>query len=392
MSERIITLTGVPCFQNGKLLISGSIRAKDLIEIYEVDEWKLGREIEQQGCQRPPIRSHFQRIGRKLKDDKRLILPTALVLSANTNHDSPDENTVEIEHLPQMDLMRVIVPKDHKLRLVDGQHRVLGAAYAIGELDAVEMDTFHFPFVLMIARERVEEIRTFYEINTTSKKVSTDLALQLLNEWDKHTHSQLSKSDQWKVVAINVAMELNNDPQSVWYQSIYMSGTKMPNMVLTSTAFVRSLSPLLQISFLRREWEHAVDKTLPVKRICNLLNNYWNALKRAMPEPFEKEDRKNWYLQRNIGARVWHYVAPFIIEECMVKREKVSEITEDTIYAFISKYCGYGVLDYDIVWSYGSGETAKRLAIANLHTELSDNIIQDIEEHYLNVSGKEINY
>lgn len=395
-----ITITGVPVVQRKQIFITGSISAKDLLKIYEVDEWKRGRSIETQGCQRPPIKSHYQRIGRQLKDDVRTKLPTSITLSANNNEENPDKNTVQVEMNQKLNVMTIRIPSGNKLKIVDGQHRVLGAKYAIEELKANDIKDFQFAFVLMIANDRLEEIRTFYDINTTSKKVSTDLALQLLNDWNNNTHSKLTKTEKWKLVALNIAITLNDDPKSLWHKCIYMGNSKESG-IITSTAFVKSLGFLLNgLSFIKKDWENAGSEAEAGKKIAGLVNNFWEGLRFAMPNMFPEDlaEKDEWFVQKNVGVQVWHAVAPFILEECMLKREKIKDLTAANIGKFIKNYAGYGVDDAELVWEARnsrkglSGGEAASASSTKAYNEIARNIKNDIEANYVGLGKESVNY
>lgn len=390
--SRNITITGVPCFQRKEMLVTGSISAKDLIQVYEVDEWVLGKPVEEQGCQRPPIKSHYTSIGRKLKEDTTAKLPTSITLSANNKQDAPDKNTVKISHRIDINQVEVTIPAGHKLKIVDGQHRVLGAEYSIQDLKAKELEDFQFPFVLMINDDRLDEIRTFYEINTTGKKVSTDLALQLLNDWNNLKESaRLTKKEQWKLVALNIAMELNKDKESVWHNTINFS-LKNKDGLINATAFVNSLSPFLNsIAFVRKIWMDSTSEEQAGKKLAKLVNNYWTAISLVLPGCFPRDlkEKNNWYIQKNVGARVWNMVAPFILEECLIKREKQGDLSPENIAKFLKEYTGYGVKDAEVVWRSKrtgkgiNGGEASRASSTKAYREIANTIMSDIEQNYL---------
>jgi DGQHR domain-containing protein len=392
MSE--IVITGTLCYQHKKLLISATISLKDLLSVYEVDIWKMGRPIEEQGCQREPIQTHYKKLGRQMRDDEELLLPQSLLLSGNIKTgDESDKYSFRLEN--DGDVVRVIIPEGHKLRVVDGQHRVKGSEYAITELDQIALeDNFNFPIVIMIPDSRSEEIRSFLQINTKGRKVSTDLALHLLNELEKSKDSSLTKADQWQVIALKVAMLLNNDPKSPWHQTIYM-GSKGDTGLLTATSFVKSMRPVLyQIRFIKKDLEsQGADTDKVAQKIANLLNKYWNAIRRAIPGAFPEEltERLHWSIQKNVGVRVWHILAPFILEECMVMREKVKDITEVAIFKFLEKYSGYGVTDFEGVWSSKSGD-AVSAASTKYYTEIASMIQNDIQENYINQDNTSVTY
>ena len=250
--DRGLSLFGILGNQRGRKIVVGIIRAIDLIRFHEIDEWKPGKRIEEQGCQRPPVKAHYRKIGRKLKNNN-ATLPTSITLSANENiGEKENRNSIKVAVInKEIGLVRIDIPEGHLLKIIDGQHRSLALDYTIHDLmkndriGKIELENFQLPFVIIFAHDRVDEINLFYEINSTPKKVPTDLALQLLNEMNNNSDVRLSKSERWKLVALNVAMELNKNPNSVWYQNI--SEGQRKDEIASSTSFVSSLAPLLQI-------------------------------------------------------------------------------------------------------------------------------------------------
>jgi DGQHR domain-containing protein len=388
MSETI--LYGFIGDQRGRKVITGVINTEDLINIYEIDVWKPGKSIEEQGCQRHPVQSHFRKIGRKMKESNSW-LPTSITLSANLRRgDHDNENSVRIEILDEnKKLVKIVIPVGHKVRVVDGQHRILGLEYAIVELKQFELRNFQLPFVLMIVNDRIDEISSFYDINSTPKRVSTDLALQLLNEMKQNTNMKLTKGEKWKLVALNVSMALNKKADSVWYNNISVGQIK-DGEIASSTSFVTSLKPILEISFVKKIWENNLDEIEAGERIADLVSAYWNALKLLMPDAFPngKEEKEAWVVQKTPGFFSWHMVAPFVIDEYMIKREKIKEFTAESIADFIRSYADRSVKEYDEFWKASNREAgvtggdASRANSQKAFKELADQIKDEIESNY----------
>ncbi|MBT2734117.1 DGQHR domain-containing protein [Bacillus sp. ISL-7] len=387
MSETI--LFGFLGDQRGRKVITGVIDTEDLIDIYEIDVWKPGKPIDEQGCQRHPVQSHFRKIGRKMKEQNSW-LPTSITLSANLNKGEKESiNSIKIERTDTPNLVKIVIPEGHKLRVVDGQHRILGLEYAITDLKQFELKKFQIPFVMMIVNDRIDEITSFYEINSTPKRVSTDLALQLLNEMKQNTSMKLTKAEKWKLVALNVSMALSEKTDSVWYNNISVGQIK-DGEIASSTSFVTSLKPILEISFIKKIWENNLDEQDAGERIADLVNAYWNGLKRLMPDAFPetKEDKDKWVIQKTPGFFSWHMVAPFVIDEYMVKREKIKEFTPETIAEFMQKYADRSVKDYDEFWKASNREAgiqggdASRANSQKAFKELADQIKDEIESNY----------
>lgn len=399
MSER--TVYGFVGKQRDRNVITGVLKAEDLIAIHEIDVWKPGKPIEEQGCQRQPIQSHFRKIGRKLKEDERMWLPTSITLSANNGDgDASKKHSVKIEIVESEipDLVKIIIPKGHTLRVVDGQHRIKGLEYAIRDLKQDEIADFKLPFVLTLTDDRVDEIKTFYDINSTPKRVATDLALQLLNDMNTNEAVRLSKTEKWKLVALNVAMQLNKNPESVWYQNISIGQSKSGE-IASSTSFVASMRPILEISFIKRIWEQKSEDEAG-KRIADFVDAYWSALKQVMPKAFPEaaEEKSKWVIQKTPGIFAWHMVAPLIIDEFMIKREGIKSITPEVIADFVNDYGLMATSTYEEFWKGSNkvegnvGGYASRANSQKAFKELAEEIKDDISYNYEETNATDIEF
>lgn len=388
-------LLGVLATQRNRQVVSGVITAKDLIDIYEIDQWQPGKNIEEQGCQRPPITAHFRKIGRKLKNEEKTTLPTSITLSANLlTKKRENKNSIRLEKADGANkrLVEIVIPEGHKVRVVDGQHRILGLQYAIQDLKQKELESFELPFVIMLVEDRIDEIQSFYEINSTSKKVATDLALQLLNEMSQHSDIDLKKPERLKLVALNVAMELNQMPDSVWYKNISVG--HQGNEIASSTSFVTSLKPILNMSFIEKIWTVDIkDEVEAGAKIAPLVNNYWSALRIVMPELFPEptDEKEQWSIQKTPGFYTWNMVAPCVLEDFMFKREKNGNFTAEEIAAFLEKYARYALSHAEYLWKAGTGQGSKANSQKAVK-ELADIIKDDIEENYEEQFATEITF
>lgn len=394
MSEKV--LYGMMVNQRGRSVVTGVISTEELIDIHEIDVWKPGKKIEEQGSQRQPIQSHYRKIGRKLKDTQ-LWLPTSVTLSANLNSGEKEtKNSVRIEQTEFPPMVKLFIPEGHTLRVVDGQHRIKGLEYAIRDLKQHHLKDFELPFVLLITENRVDEIETFYDINSTPKRVATDLALQLLNDMNANASVKLTKTEQWKLVALNVSMALNEKPDSVWYQNISVGQSKNGE-IASSTSFVSSMRPILEISFVKKIWENN-DERVAGKKIADLVDAYWHALKELMPKAFpdQVEEKEKWVIQKTPGIFAWHMVAPLVIDEYMAKREKIREFTPEKIAEFINKYGELSINDYETFWKGSNksegviGGEAARANSQKAFKDLADTIKEDIESNYAEQEAEEI--
>lgn len=386
-TQQDLRLLGIVGIQNNKKVITGVFTAEEFLETYDIDIWRPGVPIEKQGCQRPPIQAHYRKLARRLKDPNAW-LPTSVVMSVNIEEVQelnrikivPLKITKEISNALNIDqnklnrLVMIIIPKGTKLRLSDGQHRALALNHAIATLGINRLKQMELPFVLMLVSNRIEEIMAFYEINSTAKKVSTDLSLQLLNELKEHQNRIITKTESWKLVALNVSMALNEHKSpvylknelgqyidrdgkplpkkhkkkeriikeykdSVWKNNISIGRTK-EGEIASSTSFVMSLKPILDIPFISSIWNNTDDLKEAGKRIADFVDNFWNALRILLPSAFpeETQDKNNFTIQKTPGFFIWNRVAAFVVTELMIKREKITDFGEKNIAAFLQEY------------------------------------------------------
>lgn len=359
IKEKDFVIKGVVGYQRDKMYITGNINIIDLVDAYQIDEWKPNTPIEKQGCQRQPIQSHFRKIGKRAKE-KDSFFPASIILSIRKE----DMNGIILKNDEKnAELISLIIPKEHnkKLSLLDGQHRIKGFEFILKEL--MKENVFQVPFVLVFPKDRVEEITWFYEINSKSKKIVTDLALQLLNEMTKgDTKLKLGKAEHWKLVATNVATTLNSTPDSVWYKSLSIGDNKKGETIASSNQFAQSLKPVLEIPFVKRLWEHEEDVILAGEKIARLVNSYWNALRTVMPDVFPKKlkAKQGFVIQKSGGISAWHIVAPTILETIMYNGPRqIRKFDTENIAEIVSSYGDTGVINSELFWKSGNGEASK---------------------------------
>ncbi|MGG2062126.1 MULTISPECIES: DGQHR domain-containing protein [Priestia] len=332
-----IVLFGTLAYQNGRKLITGFIMANDLISIHKLDKWEPGKPVNEQGAQREPIPTHYKKIGKNMKENNG-VMPTSILLSTIQGQDEK----IIVEEIINNRVVKITLKKGAKLKILDGMHRTLASEYAIYTLKAENLKDFNFPFVILYARDRVDEILAFFEINSKAKKVATDLALQLLNEINKHSDINLTKTEKWKLIALNVAMKLNEKPESVWFENISVGHSK-GDEIASSTSFVTSLKPILEIGFIKNIWNDDSKSEIEAgAEIAGFVDLYWNAIRDIIPEAFPeiKEDKHSWVIQKTPGFYSWHMVAPVIIQDYIIDKFGVTNIKKEHIKSLLENYGG----------------------------------------------------
>jgi len=312
--------------QNGRFLFITALPAKELIEKGQIDQWKpeinestldIDQLIGAQGYQRAPIRSHYTKVARYVYSNKDALLPTAILV--NCREKLPFE-----EDIPGSGFGTLDIEDKAKVFIVDGQHRIYGLRHAIDELGMNEIENFTLPVVIMNQVPKVEEMRHFFIVNSTQKKVRTDLAerlLRLISMKDPRVVTELKeRGKDWKIRAVKIIEAIVNDPRSVWYKRIKRPNEPArPEAVASEGSFSTSLRPVLISEFATNEEDNTV---------VSWINSFWSALKEMMPEAFE--DPKKYVIQKTPGMYTLHMVFPFILYECAkaqdFSKDKIKEI------------------------------------------------------------------
>lgn len=329
------------------------IPAKDLISYVKVDTWNPLLEetdpdvlLEKQGYQRTPIRSHYTKIGRYVTNDKNPFLPTSVLISArcDLSFDSIDESS----SLGFIAIDESCLP----LYSVDGQHRIEGLKYAINELGAERVNDFIVPVTIVEKMPKLSEIRQFHLVNSTQKKVRTDLADRLLRTIamkDRKFMDEITSSGKdWKVRAINIADLLNQRSDSPWYGRIKRPNAPKGNAIATETSFTTSLQYILNSEIVGLDTDEI---------IAERINSYWLALKDLMPEAFENPS--DFVIQKTPGMYSLHMVFPTVLIECLKKgdfsKNSMKEILErcsETCDADYWRSGGDGAAHYNSVGAF----------------------------------------
>lgn len=299
--------------QNGRVFYVAAIPAARLVELTKVDVWSAEKPYE--GYQRSPTKTRVRAIAKYVTEPD-AILPIGGLVNARPKGDQDADNAYGTVLRFEKDRAEgevafgtlTIPDSTGPLFIVDMQHRLAGLRMALeegqGELD-------DYPMVVTIADglSRLEEVEQFDLINTTQKKVRTDLARRLLAYQMKEDLDKALDLDQkqrlWEAKG-PVITDILNKKEGVWYQRILppnMSKKDMPTIVVRETSFVSSLKPVLQTPyFSRQNEEHAAE----------MISRFWEALRQVFPEAFETPE--NYSIQMTTGVSALHQIAPEVFE------------------------------------------------------------------------------
>jgi DGQHR domain-containing protein len=306
-----------------------SLVAGDLVDgMTQVDAWTLANK---NGYQRMPVQTRFRRIARYVtgKEGGRAILPQAVVLNAR------ETGVLEFEG-STAGLGKLRVPQGTTLWEVDGQHRLGGLRYAVEQNP--DFKDYPVPVVVTEGLDRLEEAVLFFVINTTQKRVPTDLAQRLIEQQMGDEVLKLkivAEGKDWIPRGTKIVDVLMKTPGHPWYGRIGIPGTKLAGVLIKQVSFVTSLKPILAGS---------IYGSLDPDETAQLLIRYWQALEEVYPEAFQATDE--YVIQKTVGVFPLHMIAPQVFD--MVRSEK-GRITKEGVVDVIR------ALDRELVDKYGGG-------------------------------------
>lgn len=307
--------------QNGHDLYMADLTAHDLLTHTKVDKWDATQPAFQRGYQREELQAHYNKVGRYLVADKNAILPTSILLSVR--------GEVTFEPLDENSTMGFLyIPEDAlPLYIVDGQHRVAGLRHAVVDLEDDKARNFTLPAVIMAGMPKFDEVQQFYIVNSTSKRIKTDLAERLLTEMADQDDTVkkekvIGKGKAHLLRAIKI-VDILNEQMGPWEGRIQqVNKRKVGDVMIAESSFTESLKPILLIPWVLRMSDAEVAK---------IINRYWSAIFNYIPDALANP--RNYSIQKTIGTYTWHLVAPAVLEVCRTdmdfSMEKMVDILSD---------------------------------------------------------------
>jgi DGQHR domain-containing protein len=296
--------------QNNRVFYLAAVPAAQLLGVARVDVWHSGEE--DPGYQRAPSQTRKNEIAEYFSRQD-AVMPLGGLLNARSGNGNasaygsvlefaPDEG----EGGPVMSGWLTLPGEDDPLWIVDMQHRLGGLETALARGE----DVAHFPVVVTIADglTKLEEIEQFELINTTQKKVRTDLARRLLEIRARDVNQRKLIDQQhklWQAKGPVIVDWLNSTP-GVWFGRIIEPNAtrkERPNGVIKETSFVTSLKPVLSTPLLSRA---------PDEQVSELLALFWQVLADMWPDAFTRPE--DHVVQKTPGIFSLHLIAPDAFE------------------------------------------------------------------------------
>jgi DGQHR domain-containing protein len=319
----------LPFTQNGETAYISSVKAKDLVGRFKVDEWSP---TNTEGYQRKFSERRGKEFASFMANGG--FCPTTMLLNLRV-----DKDQVQYKY------GNLVVPDETTFWLTDGQHRLGGLSQALE--DNPKLADIEFPVVITCTggdalKSRYNEAKQFVIINRTQKGIRADLAerflqnavqmegmLNLVKQRDSGILRSIWREIEWRPKAVTIVTKLNELPSSIWYSHIRMPNQPKGNSTVSEKSFTDSLEPIL-----------TGDKfsTTPADKLVAVIDNYWKAIGDACPSSFSNPEDS--VILKTTGVFVLHDV--FLTLADYTKDEKGRFIfTKEKFAGIIERVKGY---------------------------------------------------
>ncbi len=355
---------------NGHRTFMTTLPMGDIAQFTEVDLYDSSLPIDdpEQGYQREP-EPRYKGFGKYLIENGTKATLTPLVLSGRDTKFDFDANRNIIK-----------LSDKHKLYVVDGQHRIEGAKYAIYSKHADFLSTLEWPIEIIEGMTKLEEMKRFVEINSNAKSVRTDLVNSILTQRArKEGEDSIDDKDVWKVVVSHAVDEMNdNDP---WTDRITMpnehsftkkeieENAKLENQRLVrATSVMTSLKPIYAFA---KEATGELSGSLQDqgKTLGNITLEFWRAVEAVNPELFKVPS--DYVIQKTPGVFSLHGLLLHLMRDMYKgrrawKKEEFMVMLDGAEDIFSPKY-----------WSKKEGEAQKYGSMKGF-AQLTKNLIDGL--------------
>jgi DGQHR domain-containing protein len=309
--------------QNARVFYTTVLPAREWLSRGEVDHWSDDLPEDETGYQRLPTAGRLREVAAYLEGEN-AIMPLGGLINARSPEGPAYGEVLRFEPDRTGDQGNGIqsgwltIPDAAlPLYIVDMQHRLGGVARAIED---GRDDLADYPLVATIADglSKLEEIEQFELINTTQKKVRTDLARRLMTIQSKDAGRRLEferRGRLWEARGPLVAAWLNKKGVA-WAEKILppnKSKRDMPKAIVPETSFVTSLKPILQAPL----FQH-----MPEDQVASLIDRYWQAIMETFPEAFVTPPE--YVIQKTPGVFALHQLAPGVVELVRASNKELS--------------------------------------------------------------------
>jgi len=300
-----ITTPAVRIEQDGKTLFLTRFTVAELTlpGFYRVEELVAGEDA---GYQRKKDKRRARRFAKYIDESgKSAFLPTSILLATSDSLDY-DTDRGEITFEVSGDNSRP------RFFMVDGQHRAAGLKeIAARSEDSRRLRDFSVPAIVATELDDAAQMVQFLVVNSTQKKVSDDIAQQILAQFTrehgvadmmpylpKHIRDRIEfgADDQ----ALNLVRYLNESEKSPWLGKIQMANEAKNATTAKQSTLVKSLKAhILKNS-------HPVALETDKERQARMLENYWRAIVSACLGQTPDAESETGPLFKTTGFDIFH--------------------------------------------------------------------------------------
>ena len=279
----------------------------------DIDSWGPDND---EGYQRPVVERRLREIARYVLEGKG-VLPTSVLLGTRPKVEGAGgEPSIQAEGFTDdgspVDSGYLVIPDGATLWVIDGQHRYSGVKFAYERGMNPELASYAFPVSIMWEINQYTEMEHFHIVNTTQKKMPTDIVdrhliqMQAVKGLSMVASGARGEKDYIRASATKLIDQLN-DAAGVWQDQI-----SIPGIEGRDTGLVRHHAMVVSIEpFMRDSWVRGRTDEDKVKVIIN----YWDAIKELWPDAIENP--KDHRLQATSGIYSLHLVLPVVIQRCL---------------------------------------------------------------------------
>lgn len=409
--ENVIRVNVVAFKQKGVQNYTGAMKARDILDIWDVDRFIDDQIL--RGYQRQEEQGRMRQVAEYVEKCPLPVIPAILVsIRSGARFIKTDENAGILE----------IPRKRGAIEIIDGQHRVGGFSvikrlvegerigrWRLTEEEISKYDAlldFEIPVHFIDAESAVnylEEILTpedkenmlkelrkekldhediervhFFVVNKTQKAIRPSLkdTLGYLICAAGIRGIPIIEKELWRAeIATPCALDLHFKRDSPLRGMINISGAKGLGRPVQLNSFVTSLKPLAYGN------EHF--KGMSAEQRYNFLKTYWNVIKKLQPSAFERPG--DYLILKTIGIYILNYLASDVLNWCRAKGIELP--TEEDIISYLEPLKEFDFKRDSDIAAYG-GQKGVREAYKYLLKFLADKGIKEAAEVYEKLARK----
>lgn len=228
--------------------------------------------------------------------------------------------------------------------IIDGQHRLAGAAMAAREGVDVEV-----PVVAFFDLTPAMQIDQFVTINREAKNVPTSLYLDLLKQMPHKKPADFAKER-----SADLATQLRKDEESPFFERIVITSPPKSGQTISLTNFVRKIS-------IHVAPDKGILNAYTEKEQLGVVANYYQGLRQVFSKDFESKDSM-FFKTIGFGA-LWNVFPTFF----SLTLKNQSGFTVKDVALMFKRIATF---DFASLNQYGSGDQAERNAGEELKATL----------------------